>query len=49
MTLTNQFRTVVAHRISAPKGRQKGIDIIVPERLREPHWRGFEAAMRAVR
>jgi PAS domain S-box-containing protein len=21
------------------------IDIIVPERLREPHWRGFEAAM----
>ena len=21
------------------------VDIIVPERLREPHWRGFEAAM----
>ena len=21
------------------------IDIIVPERLREPHWRGFDAAM----
>ncbi len=23
----------------------RSIDIIVPERLREPHWRGFEAAM----
>ena len=29
----------------AAEAMGNSIDIIVPERLREPHWRGFEAAM----
>jgi PAS domain S-box-containing protein len=34
---------------SATEARGQNLDLIIPEHLRERHWRGFEAAMKGCR